>query len=99
MFGVLAEDTRIELTNLEIGTKGKCEEIFKSGIQDVRFLEKTLNKMRIENDTETSFLKKQVAQLVNDKIKLQQHVISLTSRVGSAEMEIIEKIAQKSDLV
>lgn len=55
--------------------------------------------MSIEADSETTFLKKQLSQLVNDKIKLQQHAISLTSRVNNAVLEINEKINHKPELV
>ncbi len=87
-----ADDIRIQLTNMEIKSKGAAEEAYKAGIQDIRYLEKMLNKMKLENENEIGFLKKQTSQLTAEKIRLQQHVVGLTSRVDTAEMEICENV-------
>ena len=79
---------------MEIREKGKQEELNKAELQDIRYLEKMLEKIKVEDENEASFLKKQISQLTNDKIRLQQHVISLISRVNNSEMDICEKTGE-----
>ncbi len=88
--GRTKEEVRVALADVEIREKGRAEEVHRAGLQDVRFLERTLAKLRVEDDNQTEFLKKQTSQLVSDKIKLQQHVISLTSRVNNTAMDVCE---------
>ena len=91
--GLEEEGLRADLVNMEIKEKGSQEEAFKTGLQDVRFIEKTLNSLRVDVDSEISFLKKQVSQLINEKVKLQQHVLSLASRINNTELDVCEKTA------
>ena len=89
--GLEVEDLRTDFNSVEIRQKGKQEEMLKSGMQDISYLEKTLNTMVVDNDNELAFLKKQASGLINEKIVLQQHVIALDSRVKNAEMDVYEK--------
>ena len=91
MCGLVEEEIKTDTINADIKSKGWFEEEYKSTLQDIRFLEKTLDKMRAEDESETSFLKKQLNLVTNDKIRLQQHVISLTSRVNNTELDVLEK--------
>ncbi len=84
------EDIKVEMSKVEIQQKGRQEELYNSELQDIRFLEKTLEKMKVDDENENMFLKKQLAQLTNERIRLQQHVISLTSRVSNTEQDINE---------
>ena len=87
------EDLRSELINFEIREKVLQEELHKSGLQDVRHLVRALASLRSENEGETDFLQRQIMQLIKDKIRLQQHVVSLTSRVDNTDHEVREKAA------
>ena len=89
--GLEVEELRSEFNGLEIRQKGRHEEILKSGLQDIKFLEKTLSSMAVDDENELLFLKKQSAGLINEKIILQQHIISLTSRVNNAEMDVYQE--------
>ena len=92
-----SDDIRIELTQLEINTKSNNDEVFKGCLQDIRQLEKMFSKLKSEDDAEVSFIKKQTAQLTNDKIRLQQHVIGITARVSAVETDICEKTVAHID--
>ena len=90
---LIGNELKSDFTNIEIREKGRQEEVLKSGLQDIKFLEKTLHSMVNDDENESAFLKKQTAVLVNEKIKLQQHVISLSSRVGNTELDVFKDAA------
>ncbi len=87
----MEEDVRVELSDIEIKVKGLEQELHRSVLEDIRYMEKTMMKMKTEGEGETDFLKKQVSQLISEKIKIQQHVISLTSRVNNTETDVCER--------
>ena len=76
---------------MDIKEKGKADEVYKSELQDIHHLDKTLASMKADNESESAFLKKQVLQLINDRIRLQQHVISLSSRVNNTAFDVFEE--------
>jgi len=87
---LLENELRVSYTDIELKQKQNEEELFKNGMQDIKFLEKMLNTYSNECTTELGFLKKQVSVLGNDKIKLQQNMIALASRVNSAYIDIFD---------
>jgi hypothetical protein len=84
------EEIRGDYMTIEIKEKEKMEELYKGGLQDARYLVKQGDQLKSESENEIAFLKKQVIQLTNDRIRIQQNTLALEARVSHAEHDILE---------
>lgn len=79
---------RSENLSLEHRTKEKCNELTKCLMDDLYNFDKDLKRI-IQNDkAEVSFFKQQINSLNQDKLKLQQNVIVLDSKLKVCESDV-----------
>lgn len=79
---------RSEHQALEHKTKEKCNDIVKCIMDDLGNFDKDLRRIVQNDKTETDFFKQQIHSLNQDKVKLQQNVISLDTRLKSCENDV-----------
>lgn len=73
---------------MEHKTKEKCNEITKLIIDDLANFDKELKRVVMNDKSETDFFKQQVNALNQDKVKLQQNVLVMDTRMKSCETDI-----------
>ena len=79
---------RGENISLEHRTKEKCNDITKSLMDDLFNFDKDLQRIMQNDKAETNFFKQQLNALNQDKLKLQQSVIILDSKMKSCETDV-----------
>ncbi len=85
------EELRAGLASLQQQEKGRTEELLASAIQSIMELRKTLAEIAVEDQHDVARLRKQTSQLTNDKIRLQQHVVALASKVECVQLDVCSK--------
>jgi len=79
---------RGENIGLEHKSKEKCNDIIKSLMDDLYNFDKDLQRIMQNDKAETNFFKQQLNALNQDKLKLQQSVIILDSKMKSCETDV-----------
>jgi len=79
---------RSEINTLESRTKEKINEILKLLTDDLYLLDKDVKKVKVHDKTEIDYFKHQVGTLIADKLKLQQNVLNLESRIIQCEADV-----------
>ena len=80
--------TRTEMISLEHLNKDAGADINKFTLEETLRIEKDFKKLCNLDKSEDNFLKQQLTQLNSDKIKLQQNVLILDSRVTEVENNV-----------
>lgn len=73
---------------VETQTSEACNEIMNSTLDALERLNKDFKKLQHEERTEDTFLKQQLGALNQEKTKLEQSVVLLTTRVGGSESDV-----------
>ena len=79
---------RADNIGLEHKTKEKCNDLTKSLMDSLYNFDKDLQRVMQNDKAETNFFKQQLNSLNQDKLKLQQNVIILDSKLKSCETEV-----------
>ena len=79
---------RADQVSLEHKSKEKCNEITKCIMDDLYNFDKDFKRVLQNDKTESDFFKQQINSLNQDKIKLQQNVINLESKLRTCETDI-----------
>ena len=79
---------RTGLFSLNSGMNSSFNNLTQFTLDEVRRLNKQLREIAHQENEETRFLRTQVTQLTQDKIKLQQNTIVLDNRVTESEKDL-----------
>ena len=79
---------RSECATLEHHATETTNDILKEIIEDIANLEKDYLKLQQVDINEVNFLKQQTAQLVQERIALQQNAIALDTRIATIEGDV-----------
>ena len=79
---------RSELATFEHKANEATNDTLKEILEDIANLERDFRKMQTMDINEISFLKQQVSQLNGEKMKIEQSVILLDTRINSIEHEV-----------
>lgn len=83
-----AQTLRTDINSLEHRTKERLEDLTKLITDDLMNLDKDLRRVQQTDKTESDFFRQQINSLISDKTKLQQNVISLTTRMDQCEIDV-----------
>merc|ERR1719454_840305 len=79
---------RSECATLEHHATEATNDVLKEIIEDIANLEKDYLKTQASDINECNFLKQQTAQLIQEKINLQQAAIALDTRISTLEGDV-----------
>lgn len=82
------QSIRTEISTLEGKSSENSNEIMNSTLDSLERLNQEFRKLQHEEKDEDTFLKQQLGSLNQDKTKLEQSVLLLSTRVAESEMQV-----------
>lgn len=79
---------RTESNSVEGVTKEECNDITNKSLDDLEKLNHDFKKLANEEKATNAFIKQQLSALTQDKLKLEQNVLLLTTRVVDIESQV-----------
>ena len=83
-----AQQLRTDINGLEHRTKERFEDLTKLITDDLTNLDKDLKRVQQSDKTEADFFRQQINSLITDKTKLQQNVLTISTRMGQCEADV-----------
>jgi uncharacterized protein YlxW (UPF0749 family) len=79
---------RAETSSAESVNKDECNDITNKTLDDLEKLNQDFKKLASEEKATNAFLKQQLSSLTQDKMKLEQNVLLLSTRVVEVEVQV-----------
>ena len=79
---------RSDLATFEHKATEQNNDTLKEIMEDIANLEKDFRKLQAMDINEIAFLKQQVGQLVNEKMKIEQSNVLLSTRINALEHDV-----------
>ena len=84
------EDMKLDLLNMDIIFKKKCNDLYNTGVKEIRSMRNTIGKLVSDCNKDIKKLRKQFMQIDNDKVKLKQYMIEIVSRAETICLDVNE---------
>lgn len=79
---------RTETSSVENVNKEECNDITNQSLDDLEKLSQDFKKLANDEKATNAFLKQQLSALTQDKLKLEQNVLLLSTRVIDVEVQV-----------